>query len=174
MHSAIVSIVAGMLLLLLGRRLFWLFVALLGFVAGMTLSTQLLAIQEPLVWVVGIVCGVAGALIALFLQRLAIGIAGVLAGAMIALSFTKWLGLDLPAFLPGLAGGFLGAVFLSVLFDWALIFLSSLSGASLIVQAIAMDSRLVVPVFLLLAVLGIFCQAYFLAPRAALRNKGAG
>src|SRR5512147_1159889 len=78
-----VRIVAGALLRLLGRRLFWLFVGLMGFAAGLMLANQLL--PEMPEWVrllVAIGIGLLGALLAVFLQRLAIGVAGFLAGAL--------------------------------------------------------------------------------------------
>jgi Domain of unknown function (DUF4203) len=167
MDFPFVAILSGVLLLVLGRRLFWLFVALLGFVSGMALATQLFAIREPgLLFLIAIGCGVIGALVALFLQRLAIGIAGFLAGGMIAVLFSQWIGIHAPVFIPGLIGGFLGAVLLSVLFDWALIFLSSASGASLIVHSISMNSRFVVPAFFVLVIIGIVIQSRFRVPAA--------
>src|SRR6187200_2140589 len=76
MEFPIPTIIAGVVLLFFGRRLFWLFVALIGFIAGMSLATQVLAIHEQwLLLLIAIGCGILGALIALFLQRLAIGIA---------------------------------------------------------------------------------------------------
>jgi len=136
----------------------------------MALATQFFAIREPwLLFLIAIGCGFIGAFLALFLQRLAIGIAGFMAGAMIAVLFSQWIGIQAPVFIPGLIGGFLGAVLLSVLFDWALIFLSSGSGASLIVHSAPMDSRFAVPAFLVLLILGIFIQTRFLAPGARAR-----
>ena len=55
-------ILAGGLLLVLGRKLFWLYVALLGFAAGLTVASQLFHIQQEwLQLVIGIAFGIVGA-----------------------------------------------------------------------------------------------------------------
>ena len=163
MELPIPSILAGFILLFLGRRLFWLFVALIGFIAGMSLATEVFAIREQwLLLLIAIGCGILGALIALFLQRLAIGIAGFISGAMLSMLLAKWIGLSVVMMIPGLIGGILGAILLLVLFDWALIFFSSVTGASLIVHSVRMDSHFVVPAFVVLVVVGVIVQARFI------------
>jgi len=162
MEYSVASIIAGLLLLFFGRRLFWLFVALIGFGAGMMISSELFSVQDQLmVLVIGIVCGLVGALLAIFLQRLAIGIAGFLVGAMIGVAVAKFLGFNLYFMIPGIIGGFLGALLLSWLFDWALIFFSSVAGASLIIRSIPLQASYVVPALIVLIIVGVFVQARF-------------
>jgi hypothetical protein len=167
MELPIPTILAGFILLFFGRRLFWLFVALIGFIAGMGLATQVFAVRDQMfLLLIAIGCGILGALIALFLQRLAIGIAGFISGAMLSMWLAKWMGLSVVMLIPGLIGGILGAILLMVLFDWALIFFSSITGASLIVHSVRMDSHFVVPAFVVLALIGAFVQARFIHPAA--------
>jgi len=66
-------------------------------------------------------------------------------------------------------GGIIGAVLLLVLFDWALIVVSSLIGAHLIVyqSAIVLPQSGSIIVFIGLVVIGILVQA------ASLRRSGA-
>jgi hypothetical protein len=45
--TQIVTILVGIVVLIAGRRLFWLFVGVVGFVAGLSLAFQLLADQPP-------------------------------------------------------------------------------------------------------------------------------
>jgi hypothetical protein len=162
MQYPIAAIVAGLLLLFMGRRLFWLFVALVGFGAGMMISSELFAVHDQLMLlVIGIVCGLIGALIALFLQRLAIVIAGFLAGATVGVAVAQWLGFHAGAMIPGLIGGLIGGILLSALFDWALIFLSSIAGASLIIRSVNLRASYVVPAFLVLALIGIVIQSRY-------------
>jgi hypothetical protein len=60
---------------------------------------------------------------------------------------------------PYIIGGIIGAVLLFVLFDWGLIVLSSLSGASLIVHSVTFQSRALPLLFAVLVVVGIVVQA---------------
>ena len=59
-------------------------------------------------------------------------------------------------------GGMIGAVSLLLIFDWALIFLSSLLGSALIVQAAEFGSQVEKLLFIALAVVGILFQARLL------------
>jgi len=86
-------------------------------------------------WAAGLVCGIIGALLALFFQKLAIGIGGFVAGSTIALQLTLMMGYH-PGMLVALTGGVVGTVALYLLFDWALIVLSSLIGTSFIIEAL--------------------------------------
>ena len=77
LHYPLIFLVVGLLLLLAGRRLFWLFVAVAGFVAGVEAVPYVLPLQTELfTLVVGLAFGLLGALLAFFLQKLAIAIAG--------------------------------------------------------------------------------------------------
>jgi uncharacterized membrane protein YeaQ/YmgE (transglycosylase-associated protein family) len=158
----IINVLAGFLILLLGRRLFWLFVAVLGFIVGMNLALQYFGPESTWVAiVVGLVAGLIGAALAVLFQRAAVGIAGFLAGSYLAgwLLTTLWVDLGQFEWLVSLVGGIIGAVLFFVLFDWALIVLSSLIGASLIAPAVTVDGSLQGLIFVLLAVIGIAVQA---------------
>src|SRR2546429_1477107 len=81
----IISVVIGAAILLFGRKLFWLFVAALGFAVGLEIAAYFM--REPPQWMtllVALGCGVIGALLAILLQKLAIAIAGFIAGGRIA------------------------------------------------------------------------------------------
>ena len=158
----LLQLLIGGLLLILGRKLFWLFVACLGFVIALRVSTDLLVGQPD--WIrllVAIVIGALGALLAVFLQRLAIAVAGFLAGAYLveALWSAVHPSLGVSAWAAVIIGGILGAILLSALFDWALIVLSSLAGASIISQTLPIGTTGSTVLFVLLGVLGIAVQA---------------
>ena len=71
----------GILLLTLGRRLFWLFVVGIGFVAGLQMAQQTVGLQAGwMAWAVASLFGLVGALLALFFQTLAIVLSGFAAG----------------------------------------------------------------------------------------------
>jgi hypothetical protein len=163
--AIILQIILGISVLLLGRRLFWLFVGVVGFIAGALLA-ELLS-RGNSAWVVLIfaaVGGVLGALVAVLLQRLSIAVSGFLAGgyvSVVILHHRGW-GTDVHFWIPFLVGGLLGALLLSVIFDPALIFLSSLIGAVLIVQPLHLSPLHTGLIFILLAAAGMVTQTVML------------
>ncbi|PYJ54307.1 MAG: hypothetical protein DMF22_08680 [Verrucomicrobia bacterium] len=168
----ILSILIGVVILLFGRKLFWLCVAAIGFAAGVELAPHL--VQDPsalLSLTIALLLGIIGALLALFLQKIAIAVLGFLAGgklagAIAAAFFVHYAQHSTIIFV---VGGVIGAILLLVLFDWALIVVSSLIGAHLIVyqSTIALPQSGSIILFIGLAVVGILVQA------ASLRRSGA-
>jgi len=168
----ILSILIGLVILLFGRKLFWLCVAAIGFAAGVELAPHL--VQDPsalLSLTIALLLGIIGALLALFLQKIAIAVLGFLAGgklagAIAAAFFVHYAQHSTIIFV---VGGVIGAILLLVLFDWALIVVSSLIGAHLIVyqSTIALPQSGSIILFIGLAVVGILVQA------ASLRRSGA-
>lgn len=158
----ILYVVIGILLLLLGRRLFWLFVGVVGFITGMNLATQYLAGESTwIILVAGLVAGLIGAVLAVLFQRIAVALAGFLAGSYLATYLLATLGVDMGQFawIVSIIGGIIGAVLVFVLFDWALILLSSLVGASLVAPALTPEPQAQTVLFVVLAVIGVVVQA---------------
>ena len=167
-QTAIVNLLLGIVLLLLGRRLFWLFVGVAGFLVGMEIAERFVAGPKGTNLLIAIAAGIPGAVSAIFLQKAAIAIAGFVIGGYItvellresALFPTALVGRHGIAFsVPYIIGGIIGAVLLFVLFDWALIVLSSLSGASLIVHSVTFQRQALPLLFAVLVVVGILVQA---------------
>ena len=164
---AIVGALIGVVILLFGRKLFWLCVAAVGFAAGVEIAPHLVHEPSPfLALTVALVLGFIGALLALFLQKIAIAVLGFLAGGKLAGAigaafFVQYAQHSTVIFV---AGGIVGAILLVVLFDWALIVVSSLIGAHLIVfqGAITLPSSGSTIVFIGLTIIGILVQAAWL------------
>jgi hypothetical protein len=158
------NIAVGVVLLLFGRRLFWLFVGAAGFIAGLLVTQEFFpGQQEWWVALIAILAGVMGALLSVFLQKVAVAVAGFLTGGYALMSLALALGhqaLMWPAFL---VGGILGAISILMLFDWALVILSSVAGAALIAQSIRADAAIAMGVFLVGIVAGVAIQASQLA-----------
>ena len=154
--------VLGALLLVLGWKLFWLFVGVVGFVAGLQ-AAQLYLGPQPfwVLWAAGLICGVIGALLALFFQKIAIGIGGFVAGSTIALHLTLMMGYD-PGAMVALIGGIVGAVALYLLFDWALVILSSVAGAAFIIEALGRQAPYAPVLSVVLIAAGVIFQARLL------------
>lgn len=151
----------GGALLVVGRKLFWLLVAVLGFLFGFYFATQQFG-SDPayLAFAIGLVAGVIGAVLAMFFQGIAIGLAGFLGGGLIAVNLLEFLGLGEASFswLAFIAGGVLGVILIGLVFEWALILISSLVGAFLIVNAVETSSVVAYLLFFILLVAGIVIQ----------------
>lgn len=158
----ILSVLIGAVILFFGRRLFWLCVAAIGFASGVEVAPHL--VHEPstvLQLSVAIVFGFIGALLAMFLQKVAIAIAGFLAGGKLALSLLSAFfvhGSDYSG-VTFIIGGVIGAILLLALFDWTLIVLSAVVGAYLIGHTIVLPQTGATLLFVGLAVIGIIVQA---------------
>src|SRR5688572_3309532 len=152
----IINLILGIGLLLAGRKLFWLFVAAAGFFAGVELINRFWQGPEWLSIVVGLVVGLLFALLAMGLKTIAISIAGFLLGGSALLSLASAFGIERGLFILYIVGGILGIIFISIFFDWALIIISSLAGASMIAQTLDMN-RVVFSgvVFVVLLLIGI-------------------
>ena len=163
--TSIIQSILGLVLLIAGRKLYWLFVGIVGFMLGINLTTLLFAGESELARLaIALIVGVIGAVLAQFVQRLAVGLAGFISGGYILVSVFEFLGgvisvPGMPAYwvLFGI-GGLIGAVLVAVLFDWALIVLSSLAGAGLVVQILAQQGWVQVFVYIVLIILGIVLQ----------------
>ena len=164
----ILSVLIGAVILFFGRKLFWLCVAAVGFAAGMEVAPHL--VHEPsaiLSLSVAIVFGFIGALLAIFLQKVAIAVTGFLAGGKLALALVTAFFVHGASY-PGvtfIVGGIIGAILLLALFDWTLIVLSAVVGAYLIQHTIVLPQTGATILFVGLAVVGIVVQA------AAFRGK---
>src|SRR5213080_589939 len=159
---AIVGALIGIVILFFGRKLFWLCVAAVGFAAGVEIAPHLVNEPSPLLALtVARVLGLIGALLALFLQKIAIAVLGFLAGgklagAIAAAFFVQYAQHSTIIFL---VGGVIGAILILVLFDCALIVVSSLIGAHLIQSAIVLPASGSTILFIGLVILGVLIQA---------------
>jgi hypothetical protein len=150
----------GALLLIAGRKFFWLFVGAVAFFAAMSVVPKLAEVTASRAFYISLGAGALAAAAGYFLSKAAVRIAGFVAGGFVL--FTLWEEFasrqPLPWWLPFLVGGILGAVLLSFLFEWALIILSSLTGAFLITQNFDVDANMQIGLLLILTAIGIAVQ----------------
>jgi hypothetical protein len=169
--NPVVDIVAGAVLLLLGRKLFWLFVAIVGFYLGFEVARAFAAGQPAwFLWTIAIGAGVIGAVLAMLVQRVGFAVGGFYAGGYVAL-------LAAERFAPGtigmtafVVGGVIGAVLAALLMDGAIIVLSCLVGAALIVPALGLQPLASALVYAGLVAVGIVVQAQLMRGK----NRPAG
>ena len=158
----IATVLLGIVVLISGRRLFWLTVAIIGFGFGLYLAFSLFGDQSMLLLVViAMAAGIIGAILAIFLQKVAVLIAGFFLGGFVLL----WL-LNVFNFDPGqwswiayIIGGFIGSILTSVLFDVALIGISALVGAAMIVQVFNLSSMVSTVLLIILTIVGFVVQS---------------
>lgn len=155
------AVVAGALLLLFGRRLYWLLAAVVGFIAAFTLAGRVLpeAGEEALLWV-SLLCGVAGAGLAVLAHRFLLAVVGGLGGVLIALWQVQQLGVErgVAWLIAAIVGGLLGAWLLGRVFGVALAVLSSLLGAQILVDRLPEPSEWTLVTYFGLVAFGLFFQ----------------
>ncbi len=159
---SIINVVGGVILLSLGRKIFWLFVAASGFYAGFELASRYLTVTPGwMAILIGVGVGLVGALLAYFFQKVMIGAAGFLAGVFIASRLAPQLGTQAKGYewLVLLLGGIIGLILIYVIFEWALMILSSGAGALLIVEGFKLAGMLAFVVGIILFVVGLAFQA---------------
>jgi len=159
----ILGLVFGILLLIFGRKLFWLFVGAVGFLFGLSIATRFFSAQpEWVVLVIALVMGLIGALLAVFVKRIAIAVAGFLAGGYLIFQLVAMGQPNLGQYtwVVYIVGGIFGAIIFALMFDWTLIILSSMIGAVLTTQAIPvpLPNALQVILAVILAIIGMVFQ----------------
>ena len=156
----LLDIAAGTALLLLGRKLFWLFIAVVGFYVGFEVARIVFADQPQwLTWLIGVGAGLIGAVLAMFFERVAFALAGFYAGGYVALVIAERLA---PGWVNAwlfFIGGLVGALCAALIMDPAIIVLSSLVGAALIVSALGLGDLASVVIYAGLVAAGVFIQA---------------
>ena len=138
MAQPLLLIVLGLILVFSGRRLYWAFVAVAGFLMGMELAADLLAESEPWVrFLAAIAAGALGAIVGVLAQRIAFAIGGFFAGGYLTLELLNHFPQVPPSNVWFLVGGILGAIVAAMLLDWAIIVLASLAGAVAVMSGLA-------------------------------------
>ena len=173
----LIRILVGILLLTLGYQMFWLFVGGVGFVTAIRV-TDLWTLTMP-TWatlLIALFVGILGAVLAIIAQEFAVGLAGFLAGGAVALGFASMLGVQVGLPMPAIGwilmsiGAVAGLILAILLFDWAVLILSSLSGAILIAQSLQLSPPLTLLVTGVLCVVGFIIQLSWMQKQSP-RNK---
>ena len=161
MLDGIIALVAGLLLLFFGKRLFWLAAALVAFLFGYQLFGNLLG--PGLSLLLAVILGIVFAWLAIKFIKWAAYFIAFLAGA-IALPYLMGIfGIEMTWFILALIGGAIGLILVAVAFDWGLILITAWAGASAITfglqQWLTLDGTFGTVIFLVLMVVGVLWQA---------------
>jgi len=165
---SILNLLLGVLLLLFGRTLYWLFVAIVGFLVGYELGAMLLVNQaESVRLLAAVVGGILGAILGMLAQRVAFAIGGLFAGGYLGLALAREAGAAGDPLIWFVIGGILGAIVAALVMDWAIIALSSLAGAAAIVGQFDLETSIAMLLFVALTAVGIVVQGRRLRPAAS-------
>jgi len=157
----LVSAFIGLLMVTMGRQLYWLFVAGIGFTLGIILATEYYNASSDWVMVfIALLAGLAGGLFAYALEKIAVVVAGLITGAYLTYTMLQILGfqINMIFWIFVVVGGLIGTLLVLWSFDWGLIILSSLAGATLIVASVSYGSTISAILFISLTLLGLIIQ----------------
>ncbi len=137
---SVVMMIAGLVNLLFGRRLFWLFVGLGGFLLGILITITLLNDWNPIVtFLLSLVIGAAMAVLAIFARRPLAALGSFFGLGFMTLFVASLFNVGSPwNFIVAVIVGAIAAVVTYMIFEWALVVNSSLSGASAIIAGVTM------------------------------------
>ena len=134
-------VVAGLLLLLLGRQLYTALLGLLGFFVSYGMLADVATLPSDVRLLVAVGIGVVSALLAFVVRKVAVAVAGAMLGAGAALWASGFYGLKVEVlwWVVTAVAALLGAWLLRQVFETALIVVSSFIGALLIVAAVGLE-----------------------------------
>ncbi len=157
----IINILTGILFLLVGQRLYWLFIAGLGFLFGFEFSTAFFfgyAHWQKLV--ISLIFGLLGLVSALFLQGLAIILTGFITGGYLFLNLWKFMGWEIGWWwILFFISGVVTSILLANFFNPVLILLTSFIGTLLIIQFFPLIPVMKIIFFIAIFAIGIFVQS---------------
>jgi hypothetical protein len=158
--NLVTGILVGLSLLLFGRRLYWLMFATVWFLVAMLVTTVFLPPTQESQWwlVVPFIAGIAGAILSLFVHKTALRFFGALAGAYVGYHLLQphvvdpwpWVGLGV--------GVLVGFLMVMMVFNGALILLSSLLGAMLLLEPMSASPEVRMAVTAGLVIVGCAIQ----------------
>ncbi len=156
-----VAAIIGIVLLLFGRKVYWLLLLCAGFLVGWTVALSVnVDVSDSTRMLVAFGCGVVAALLALFAHRLALAIAGFVLGGFAALWLLGIFAVSVHGgeWLVALIGAVIGLFAFRSMFELALIVVSSLVGAAFVVQAAGVMAPLAYLFLGVLFLVGFFRQ----------------
>ncbi|MBE2221078.1 MAG: hypothetical protein IAF02_06030 [Anaerolineae bacterium] len=160
--DSLIALLVGGALLFFGSRYYWLVAGGVGFLFGTNLgSAPDGGVITGSALAMGILFGFIAAVASVFITKFALSISGFVMGGILMVRFMEALGWDLGStFAAFLIGGILGLVLVIVSQEWALIFLSVITGAAIIVNVLVLDPASAQFVYIVLVILGFTVQLF--------------
>jgi len=153
--------IIGAALLFLGRPLYWLFLALVGFLLTYSLLVQHFNVLDH--WIglgIALFIAVLGGMAAVMLQKATIAIAGLIGGGLLAFEFSAALGPEQANYrwLIVLVAAIIGAILMSLIFELTLTVISALIGADLLVELLPVTGAIQWGLVAIVTLIGITVQ----------------
>lgn len=162
--QAAIVVAVGLTLLFLGRRLFWLFVGVVGFLVGWHIGLSFFS-ASPMPLVLAGCLGVAMALLSIVFEKVLIVLAGAAAGGLLCMRLADGLGGgEQLSMMLAVGGAVVFAIIALTVFDAGLAVISSLIGAALVLDPFPLAGMIWVIVFAIVASVGIASQLRVSAP----------
>lgn len=161
------SLVIGICLILLGRKLYWFFIGLAGFFFAYQYIPDLLpALPDKTSLLISLAAGGISAALGVFLNKLFIFAGGFIAGAYLFLNVVQFANLEIEGLvLVGIAvGGLVGSLLLAMVMEWGLVVLTAAIGALLVLQTLPVNRQVMIGLFILMMILGLVAQASMMKP----------
>lgn len=132
--TALVAIALGSISLFFGRRLYWVFVAVAGFLIGLILVPSLFFNNVPEIWqpLLTLLIALIFAGLSLLVNKVMIAISGAVGLGVFTYSLTNAYLLEWASLAVTIIAAIAGILASWFLFDWALMLFSSIAGASLV------------------------------------------
>jgi hypothetical protein len=165
---ALASIVAGLVLLLAGRKFFWLAAGLAAFIFGMSITRALFGVGV-VGFIISVIIGIVLGWLSVKFIRIAGYIIGALAGAVALPLLLGLFGFHNYWLLTSLFGALIGFLLVRFAFDWGLIVMTVWIGANTIVSNV--DKMLPLGAFISAVGFIALFIAGIMAQRATLRKK---
>ncbi len=157
----VLTIVIGFLVLIMGRQIFWVFIAGLGFALGMIYGEQFYAGQPDwMLFLISSIIAILGAVLAYTLQRLAGAIAGFASGWYLTTLLMGYFRVDIGQFgeIVPIIVGIIFALLIMAFFDWSVIVISSLAGSAIIVSNMRLPGNTELALLITFAIVGMIIQ----------------
>lgn len=169
--SSILRAVSGVIALLFGRRVFWLFIMVVGFLAGFIVGKALFPEASVIVnLLTGLALGILGTLLSKFLPVVITAIFGFIIGGAVLVGLVKLFTPinHMVLIILFALGGLISVILTIKLFDLSLVILSSISGASILAswgsEMLAYSNVTQTIIFAVLAIIGIVVQLSLVKP----------
>jgi FAD/FMN-containing dehydrogenase len=156
----LVSLVAGLLLLLAGKKTFWLFLGLAGIAVAIAFVPRIFPdLDQQSLLLVSIAAGIIGGILAFALSRALVWVGGFVAGGYLGVIAWQTV-VHAPAFpwVAAVVGGIVGMLVAKFLFDSALVLASSAVGAALLVHVSGLEGTTGLAALVVLTAAGIIVQ----------------
>jgi hypothetical protein len=165
--TLVLNLFIGLTMLLVGHRVFWLFVGGMVYLYISEQMTEAGSYPPDAIMAYGLFAGVFASVAAFFLHKITLGVVGFFVGGIALVSIMQSLGVEPSSYLfTFLMGAVFGVIFFSYLFDWTMVLMSSWLGAAYLTSLAPFGDETQKGVaMLVLTLIGVLFQGYQLYKR---------